>query len=244
VTDQWAQMAVAGPKARRILQEFVDEDLSNEAFPFLAARSLSLFKGKVEARLFRISFSGELAYELAVPADFGDGVADAIMEIGAEHGIQPYGSEALGVLRVEKGHVTHSEINGTVVPRDLGFERMVSKAKPDFIGKVLLERDGLNAPDRLRLVGVKPSDPQTSFRAGSHILRKGDAPSLENDQGYVTSAVHSPHVGSTIGLALVKHGPERHGEQVIVWNALGGQYTEAALCDPIFVDPANERLHA
>ncbi|CAN7638384.1 sarcosine oxidase subunit alpha [Rhizobium sp. LjRoot258] len=242
-TDQWAQMAIAGPKSRTILQAIVDEDISNEAFPFLAARKVSLCAGQLHGRLFRISFSGELAFELAVPAGYGESIADALMEAGREHGIQPYGVEALSVLRIEKGHVTHNEINGTVVPADLGLGKMVSAAKPDFIGKTMVDRGGLTSVNRPQLVGVVPLDPTTSFRSGSHILEKGAAATLENDQGYITSAAYSPHVGSTIGLALVKRGSQRHGEEVLVWNGLREEFTTGRLCHPVFVDPENEKLH-
>ncbi len=148
------------------------------------------------------------------------------------------------MLRIEKGHVTHSEINGTVVPADLGFGRMVSASKPDFIGRTMLAREGLNAPDRHRLVGVRPLDAAGTFRAGAHILEKGAAETLENDQGYVTSSAYSPHVASTIGLALVRNGPERLGEEVVVWSGLTNEHTPAVLCSPVFVDPENARLHA
>ncbi|MFT3973556.1 MAG: sarcosine oxidase subunit alpha family protein [Amaricoccus sp.] len=241
-TDQWAQMAVAGPKAREVLAQIVEDDLSDAAFPYLAAREVTL-KGGLTGRLFRISFSGELAYELAVPAGYGEAVADAVLAAGAAFGITPYGSETLGVLRVEKGHVTHAEINGTVTPGDLGFGKMVSATKPDFIGKAMLGREGMQDPARPALVGVRPLDPATGFKAGAHILRKGDAATLENDQGYVSSAIYSPHVGSTIGLALVTRGPERHGEEVLVWDAVRDAMTPAVLCAPCFVDPENERLH-
>ena len=243
VTDQWAQMAIAGPKARAILQRIVDEDISDEAFPFLAAREVSLFGEQLHGRLFRISFSGELAYELAVPAGYGESVADALMEAGEPENIMPYGVEALGVLRIEKGHVTHNEINGTVVPADLGFGKMVSTTKTDFIGRRMLEREGLSDADRPSLVGVVPLDPKQSFRTGSHILAKYATATLENDQGYVTSSAFSPHLGSTIGLALVKNGPARHGEEIMVWNGLRNEFTQARLCNPVFVDPQNEKLH-
>ncbi|WP_134652990.1 glycine cleavage T C-terminal barrel domain-containing protein, partial [Shinella sumterensis] len=243
VTDQWAQMAIVGPKARTILERIVDADISNEAFPFLGAAEVSLFGGQVHGRLFRISFSGELAYELAVPASYGEAVADAFMEAGSAHGIQPYGVEALSVLRIEKGHVTHNEINGTVVPSDLGFGKMVSASKADFIGKRMLAREGLHSSERLQLVGVVPIDPATSFRSGSHILAKGAEATLENDQGYVTSSCYSPHVGSAIGLALVRRGPERHGEEVMIWNGLRGEFTPGRLVSPVFFDPTNEKLH-
>ncbi|OWV61414.1 sarcosine oxidase subunit alpha [Rhizobium sp. N122] len=243
-TDQWAQMAVAGPKSRAILSEIVDEDISDAAFPFMSARKVSLFGGRVEGRLFRISFSGELAYELAVPAGYGESVADAIMAAGEKHGICAYGAEALGVLRIEKGHVTHAEINGTVTPGDLGFARMVSSTKPDFIGKAMLAREGLQDPERPRLVGVRPLNPASGFRTGSHILAEGAAATLENDQGYVTSSAFSPTLGHKIGLALVRRGPERIGEKVTVWNGLHNEYTDAVLCHPVFIDPENEKLHA
>ncbi|MBB3659350.1 sarcosine oxidase subunit alpha [Rhizobium sp. BK650] len=243
-TDQWAQMAVAGPKSRAILSEIVDGDISDAAFPFMSARTVSLFGGTLIGRLFRISFSGELAYELGVPAAYGEFVADAIMQAGHKHEICAYGAEALGVMRIEKGHVTHAEINGTVTPADLGFARMISTTKPDFIGKAMLRREGLQETDRPRLVGVKPVNPATSFRTGAHILAEGAAATLENDQGYVTSSAFSPSLGHTIGLALVKRGPERIGEKVMVWNGLRDEFTEAVLCNPVFIDPENEKLHA
>lgn len=243
VTDQWAQMAIAGPKARVVLEQLVDEDISNDAFPYLAAREVSLFGGRLTGRLFRISFSGELAYELAVPADFGESVADAIMRAGETHGICAYGVEALSVLRIEKGHVTHNEINGTVVPADLGMAKMVSVAKPDFIGKHMVHREGLVDPDRLQLVGIVPLKPSASFRTGAHILKKDAAATLENDEGYVSSSCFSPHVGSTIGLALVKGGASRHGEEVQIWNGLRNEFAMGRLVSPVFVDPQNEKLH-
>lgn len=243
-TDQWAQMAVAGPKSRAILSEIIDDDISNAAFPFMGARAVSLFGSKLEGRLFRISFSGELAYELGVPAAYGEFVADAIMQAGEKHDICAYGAEALGVLRIEKGHVTHAEINGTVTPGDLGFARMVSTNKPDFIGKAMLQREGLQAADRPRLVGVKPVNPATGFRTGAHILAEGAAATLENDQGYVTSSAFSPSLGHTIGLALIKNGPERIGEKIVIWNGLRNEYTDAVICSPVFIDPQNEKLHA
>ncbi|MCC9626061.1 sarcosine oxidase subunit alpha family protein [Thalassospira sp. MA62] len=243
-TDQWAQMAIAGPKSRNVLSKIIDDDLSNDAFPFLAAREVSMFGGRLKGRLFRISFSGELAYEIAVPAGYGESVADAIMQAGREFDIAPYGTEALGVMRIEKGHVTHAEINGTVTPADLGMGKMVSAKKDDFIGRVMNQREGLSDPDRQVLVGIKPKETSDGFATGSHILNPGDAVSLENDQGYVTSMCHSPSLGHVIGLALIKRGTERYGEEVLVWNGLANKQTPAIICAPTFVDPENEKLHA
>ena len=242
-TDQWAQMAIAGPKSRRILSEVVDDDISDAAMPYLAARTVTLFGGRLEGRLFRISFSGERAFELAVPAGYGEAVADALMLAGAAHGIVAYGSEALGVLRIEKGHVTHAEISGRVTADDLGLGRMVSATKPDFIGRAMLDREGLKAPDRAVLVGLRPVDVAASFRTGALVLPRGAEANRDNDLGYVTSGCFSPHVGSHIGLALVKGGRARCGEEVVVWNGLEGTAVPAIITHPVFVDVNNEKLH-
>lgn len=166
------------------------------------------------------------------------------MVAGKEFGIAPYGTEALGVMRIEKGHVTHAEINGTVTLTDLGMGRMVSAKKDDFIGRVMNMREGLKDPMRPALVGIKPKSPADKFASGSHILKIGDAVSLANDQGYVTSMCYSPNLGHAIGLALVKGGPERYGEEVVIWNGLAGTSITGILCNPAFVDPENEKLHA
>jgi len=238
-TDQWAQMAVAGPKARNVLSKIVDDDLSNEAFPFMTARQVSLFGGKITGRLYRISFSGEIAYEIGVGAHYGEYLADALLREGEEFGIMPYGAEALGVLRIEKGFITHAEINGTVTADDLGLGKMVSTKKVDFIGKAMYDRPALTSPDRLQLVGIKPLDPEQSFRAGAHILKPGSESVIEQDQGYITSYCYSPTLQSPIALALVKAGRARHGEEIIIWDGLKGTKVPAIICNPVFVDPEN-----
>ena len=241
VSDQWAQMAVAGPKARAILQDVVAEDISNQAFPYLGAGPVTVL-GAIGARLFRISYSGELAYELAVPARHGDAVADAIMRAGEPHDICAYGTEAMGVMRIEKGHVTHAEINGTVTPDDIGFGRMVSATK-DFVGRAMLQREGLVADDRLQLVGLKPAGTDRRIRAGAHLLARGAQPATANDQGHVTSACYSPSLGHHIALALLKGGRRRHGEQITIWDGLRGEGFDAIVGPPGFVDTENARLH-
>ncbi|GMB80209.1 sarcosine oxidase subunit alpha [Shinella zoogloeoides] len=243
VSDQWAQMSIAGPKARTILQALVEDDISNAAFPFLAAREVRL-KGNLRARLFRISFSGELAYELAVPAGYGEAVADALMRAGAPHGICAYGVETLNVLRIEKGHVTHAELDGRVTPDDAGLGRMLAGGKPDFIGKRLSTRFGLTAADRAQLVGLRALEADKDIRAGAHLLKDGAKPSTLNDQGWVSSACFSPTVGGPIALAFLKSGRERYGEKIVVWDQLRGVETMAEVCDPVFVDPDNVKLMA
>ncbi|MDL2405332.1 sarcosine oxidase subunit alpha family protein [Rhizobium calliandrae] len=240
-SDQWAQMAVAGPKARLVLEQIVQDDISDEFFPFLAAAEVRL-KGGLMARLFRISFSGELAYELAVPAGYGEAVGDAIMAAGKAHGICAYGVEALNVLRIEKGHVTHSELDGRTTPDDVGLGRMIATQKPDFIGKRLSTRFGLTAADRMQLVGLKPVDPTKEIRAGAHLLKEGAKPSTLNDQGHVSSACFSPVLGHFIALAFLKSGRERIGEYLVVWDGLRGEEVVAEVCNPVFVDPANKKL--
>src|SRR3546814_403123 len=191
VTEQWAQYAVAGPRSRELLQRLVGSaaDLSNDAFPYLACAEFP-FAG-VPDRLFRLSFSGELAYEIAVPARFGDALVRAIMDAGADLGVTPYGTEALGVLRVEKGHAAGNELNGQTTAQDLGLGRMMSKKK-DYIGRTLAGRPALVEPDRPRLVGLKPVDPSHRLRAGAHFLALGAAPPGDTDEGYLTSPGFSP----------------------------------------------------
>ena len=240
-TDQWAQMSLAGPKARAIMSRVVEDDISDAAFPYLAAKPVTL-RGGLKARLFRISFSGELAYELAVPAGYGEAVADALTEAGRDEGICAYGVEALNVLRIEKGFITHNEIDGRTTPDDLGYGRMLAMQKPDFIGKRQSSRFGLTAADRMQLVGLKPVEVDKEFMAGAHLLKEGATPSMANDQGWVSSVCHSPTLGHVIGLAMLKSGRERYGEKIVVWDGLRGKEVAAAVCPPVFVDPDNRKL--
>ena len=243
VTDQWAQIAVAGPRARATLQKIVDDvELNDATFPFLAAREISVLNG-VPARLFRISFSGEHAYELSVPADYGNGVARVLMQAGEEFGITPYGIEALSIMRVEKGHIAGGELNGTTTAADLGLGRMMS-TKKDYIGRVMAGREGLVARDREQVVGIRPVNSQDRLLAGSRLLAAGATRSQENDQGYITSAAYSPMLEGWIGLALLKRGRERHGEIVRVFDGLRNVYVDAQICEPMHYDRENEKLHA
>lgn len=242
VTDEWAQMAIAGPKSRIILQAVVDDDLSDAGFPFMAARPVTLHGG-LRARLYRISFSGELAYEIGVPAGYGEAVADRLMAAGREHGICAYGVEALNVMRIEKGHVTHAELDGRVIADDIGLGRMTPDSKADYVGKRLLDRYGLKAADRHQLVGLKPADPKGELNAGAHILKPETTPTTAADQGWISSACYSPGLGHMIALAFVKSGRERMGERVIAWDRVRGSETEAVICPTVFVDPDHGRLH-
>jgi heterotetrameric sarcosine oxidase alpha subunit len=243
VTEQWSQYAVAGPRSRELLQNLfgTSVDLSNEAVPYLACAEFPL--GAMTARLFRISFSGELAYEIAVSARYGESLVRALMEAGRDFGVTPYGTEALSVLRIEKGHVAGNELNGQTTARDLGLGRMMS-TKKDYIGRVLAGRRALIAPDRPSFVGFKPVDPSRRLRAGAHFLRVGAAATAENDEGYMTSVAYSPHVRSWIGLGLLVRGPERIGERVRAYDPVRNGDIEVEVVSPIFVDPEGARLNA
>ena len=243
VTEQWAQYAIAGPRAREVLERLLGPalDLSNTAFPHLGCAEL-IWQG-IGLRLFRISFSGELGYELAAPARFGDALLRSILKSGAACGIVPYGMEALNVLRIEKGHVTGNEINGTTTAEDLGFGRMMSGAK-DFIGRVLAAREGLTDPARAALVGLKPVKARERLCAGAHLLALDAAPSLRNDQGHVTSVAYSPTLESWIGLALIASGRKRLGERLRAWDALRGSTAEVEVTAPVFHDPEGRRVRA
>lgn len=243
-TEAWAQFAVAGPKSRDVLQQLVDPefDVSNEAFPFMACGEITICGG-LRARLFRISFSGELAYELAVPTRYGDSLIRKIMEVGAPYDIVPYGTEALGVMRIEKGHAAGNELNGTTTALNLGLGRMVSTAK-DSIGTVLSRREGLNDPDALRQVGLKPVDLKAKVPAGAHLMALTGPIDAAHDQGYVTSACYSPNLGHHIALAFVKNGAERTGEIMRLVSPLTGVETQVEIVSPHFLDPEGDRVRA
>jgi sarcosine oxidase subunit alpha len=240
-TDQYAQFAVAGPKSRRLLERLVDKfDLTNEAFPFMAAADLTICNG-VPARLFRISFSGEMAYELAVPARYGDSLVRVLMEAGEDLGVTPYGLEALNVMRIEKGHPTGNELNGQTSAHHLGLGKMISKTK-DFIGNVMSQREALTRPDGLRLVGLKPVDPAATLTAGALFLNPGAPSKPSHDQGYMTSVAYSPLLGTSIGLGFVKDGFNRMGDIVRAADFVRGTDIETVITSPHFVDSEGVRL--
>ena len=243
-TEAWAQYAVAGPNSRALLQKIVDPefDISNEAFEFMACANITVCGG-LRARLFRISFSGELAFEIAVPSRYGDALMRKLMEEGEEFDVVPYGTEALGVMRIEKGHAAGNELNGTTTANNLGMGRMVSKKK-DSIGTVLSERAGLNEDDALKLVGVKPLASEDKITAGGHLMAADGPVDAANDQGYVTSAAYSPEVGSMIGLALIKSGDARMGEKMRLVSPVTDSEVLVEVTSAHFVDPEGGRQRA
>jgi sarcosine oxidase subunit alpha len=239
VTDQWAQFSVAGPLARQVLAVVVDGDVSDAALPYMGCSTMRAVGAA--CRVFRISFSGELAYEVAVPVRSGEALVKALIAAGAPVGMVPYGLEALSVMRIEKGHPAGGELNGQTTARDLGMARMMS-TKKDFIGRALAQRAGLISSDRPVLVGLLPVDRSQRIRAGAHLMPLGAKAAPENDEGWITSAAHSPTVGCWVALGMLKNGPDRIGQRLLAWDHIRGAETEVEVAAPCFVDPAGERL--
>jgi heterotetrameric sarcosine oxidase alpha subunit len=238
-TEAWAQFSVAGPNARKLLEKVVDQDISDAAFPYMGAGNITV--GGLRARLFRISFSGELAYEIAVPTRYGDALLREMLAKGAEFEPIVYGTEALGVMRIEKGHVAGGELNGQSTALNMGLGKMVSKKK-DSIGMVLSQREGMVEETGYRLVGVRPVDPKAKLVAGSHFLAIGAAPVAANDGGWLTSKVYSPHLGCDIALGYLKAGDKKIGTRMRAVNLVGGIDTEVEIISPHMFDPEGERL--
>jgi len=239
-TDAWAQISVAGPNARTLMQRVVDgHDISNEGLPFMGCAALTVCNG-LRARLFRISFSGELAYEIAVPARFGGALMARMLELGADLGATPYGTETLSVLRIEKGHAAGNELNGQTTAQMLGMGRMVS-TKKDSIGAVMSRREGLTEEDRV-LVGLQAVDANDPVVAGAHLFAQDAAQETGTDQGWITSACYSPHMEAGIGLGYLARGADRMDEILLAANPLENQTVRLRVVSPHFVDPEGGRL--
>ena len=237
VTEQWAQFAVAGPLARDLLNTLLDQPIDPAAFPFMGCGPVSVMG--VAGRLFRISFSGEHAYEVAVPARYGEALFRDLCARAEVMDGGPYGMEALNVLRIEKGFVTHAEIHGRISAFDIGMAGLV--AAKDCIGKAAAARPGMIGPEREQLVGLKPAAPSVSIAAGAHLFTFGTAATRENDQGYLTSVCWSPTLSSHLALGFLQNGRARHGETVRLVDHLRGVDTPCIICDPVFLDIKGER---
>ena len=237
VTEQWAQFAIAGPKAREVLARLEpDFDISNGSLPHMSFREGKL--GPYPVRLFRISFSGELSFEVATPANLGQGLWNEIIAVGAE----PYGTEALHVLRAEKGFiVVGDETDGTTTPNDVGLEGLVSKKKADFIGKRSLEQPHLKARNRKQLVGLLTEDPNEVLPDGAHAVRAVKPKPPMETIGHVTSSYHSPTLGRSIAMALIENGRARMGETLSF--PLEGKTVRTKIVSPVFYDPEGTRQY-
>ncbi|MDA0357501.1 MAG: sarcosine oxidase subunit alpha family protein [Proteobacteria bacterium] len=241
VTEQWAVATLSGPNAGKILQDAgIDFDLSPAEFPFMSMKEGHI--GGLPARIFRISFTGELSYEINVAARHGLALWTHLMKAGKPHGITPYGTEAMHVLRAEKGFIiVGQETDGSVTPHDLGMNWIVSKTKPDFIGKRALARETMTYDNRKQLVGLLCSEPSTVIPEGAHAVLDPDQPMPMEMLGQVTSSYFSPNCGRSIAMAMLKGGHARKGETVF-FPMLDGTVLKAKIVDPVFFDPKGERI--
>ncbi|HAP90296.1 MAG TPA: ferredoxin [Arthrobacter bacterium] len=247
VTEQWSTIAVVGPKSRAVLAKLAPElaaggGLEAEAFPFMTFRETTLASG-VQARICRISFSGELAYEINVPSWYGLNTWESVAAAGAEFNITPYGTETMHVLRAEKGYpIVGQDTDGTVTPQDAGMEWVVSKAK-DFIGKRSYARADAQRGDRKHLVSVLPVDGTLRLPEGTQLVEKGIATNPAYGpvpmQGFVTSSYHSAALGRSFALALIKNGRNRIGETLVA--AAGDQLVDVVVAETVLFDPEGTR---
>ena len=242
LTEQYAQVVVAGPNARKLLTALGgDIDLSAEALPFMQWTEGKL--GDFDARVYRISFSGELSFEVAVPASQGMALWTALIAAGQNHGVQPYGTEAMHIMRAEKGFIMiGDETDGTVIPQDLNLHWALSKKKTDYLGKRAHERSFMASADRWKLVGAETLDGSV-IPDGSYVVATGkNANGQRNVQGRVTSTYFSPTLGRGIAMALVHRGPDRMGE-VIEFNKEDGTTVKARIVDPVVYDKEGEKAN-
>jgi sarcosine oxidase subunit alpha len=241
-TEQWAGAAIAGPKSRKVLQKlFPDLDVSNEGLPFMGYVESHLFG--VYARIYRISFSGELAYEVNVESDNGNYMWEKIIEIGKEFKIQPYGTEALSTLRIEMGHVAGSELDGRTIPYDNSLEGLVSKKK-DFIGKRSLGKAAFVAPDRQKVVGVVPLDKKTSIPEGSYLVNDANAKLPNSKLGYVSASCWSVEYDNPFSLAILKDGKNMIGKKLFALSPLKNKSISVEIVSSHYVDPKGERVRS
>ena len=241
-TEQWAGAALAGPNSRELLSKiFPKTDVSKEALPFMGFTKGDLFG--VPARIFRISFSGELAYEINVESGYGVFMWEKIMELGKEMGIEPYGTEALSTLRIEMGHVAGSEIDGRTISSDLSLEGMLSKKK-DFIGKRSLSREAFIEPNREKIVGIVPLDKKTMIPEGSHLVLDSNAPLPNSKLGHVSASCWSVEYNNPFSLAIVKNGKKRIGEKLYALSPLKNKVIPVEIVSSHYVDPKGERVRS
>ncbi|MDP6705879.1 MAG: sarcosine oxidase subunit alpha family protein [Alphaproteobacteria bacterium] len=240
VTEQWAAMALAGPRARDVLAKVAPGlDVSNEALPFMGVADTEV--AGVPARVFRISFSGELSYEINVGADYGEPVWRAILEAGAAEGIIAYGTEAMAVMRIEKGHVAGGELDGRTTADDLGLGRMQSSRK-EFIGSRMIDAEAFLDEMRPKFVGLVPVDGTTRIEPGAILVEEPDQPMPMAKLGHVSASAYvSPTLGHPVSLGFCARGRERLGETVWALSPLHGQRLQVRLADPVFYDPDGGR---
>jgi sarcosine oxidase subunit alpha len=240
-SEQWAVIALQGPKARDVIAPLVEGiDLSREAFPHMSIREGTICG--VPTRLFRVSFTGELGYEINVPSHYGRQVWEAIYAAGKAHGITPYGTETMHVLRAEKGYIiVGQDTDGTLTPDDAGLGWAVGAKKPDFVGKRSLARPAMQGPGRKQLVGLLTEDPQEVLEEGAQIVADPAQPIPMTMLGHVTSSYHSATLGRSIAMAAIVDGRSRDGELIHI--PMEGRTIRARItASTVFLDPEGSRL--
>jgi len=233
VTEQWAVASITGPGARDLLSSLCDRPLDDDAFPFMSMQELPV--AGIPARVFRISFTGGIAFEINVRARHGLALWEALADAGKEHGLCPYGTETMHVLRAEKGFIiAGQDTDGTVTPMDLGMDWIVSKKKGDFLGRRSHARTDTAREGRKQIVGLLTEDPVFVLPEGTHVVEPlRDSPPM-NMLGHVTSSYMSPNVGRSIAMALIKDGFNRKGETLSVSLMDGGSH-RVTVTDPVFL---------
>ncbi len=241
ITEQWAVIALNGPNVRKLIEPFVEGiDLSKDAFPHMAIREGTIFG--VPTRLFRVSFTGELGFEVNVPSAYGLGVWQRLMEEGKKYDIVPYGTESLHMLRAEKGYIiVGQETDGTQTPNDMGMDWAIGKKKFDFVGKRSLVRSDMLASGRKQLVGLMTSDANTVLEEGAQIMNEKSNAIPAKMIGHITSSYWSETLGHSIALAIIDGGRTRMGDEIYVSKT--GGFHQARIVDPVFYDPDGERLN-
>ena len=239
LTEQLAQIAVVGPNSRKVLEKLGGMDVSQDALPFMRWAEGEI--GGIACRAYRISFSGELSYEIAVPASQGLELWEKLIEAGTEFGVMPYGTECLHIMRAEKGFIMiGDETDGTVIPQDLGLSWAISKKKKDFLGKRAQQRSFMDNPDRWQLVGLETLDGSV-LEDGAYAVGVGkNANGQSNTQGRVTSTYYSSTLNKGIALGLVHNGPNRFGE-VISFTKIGAESVKAKIVNQVFFDPEGNK---
>jgi sarcosine oxidase, subunit alpha len=240
-TEQWSVIAVQGPNARKVLESLVEGiDISAKALPHM-----SVVSGKicgVPMLLFRVSFTGELGFEVNVPSDYGLAVWEAIHQAGQPHGITEYGTEAMHVMRAEKGYIiVGQDTDGTVTPDDAGLAWAIGKSKEDFVGKRSLVRAAMTSPDRKQLVGLATVDPQVLLEEGAQLAPAAGLKPPFKPLGHITSAYHSPILKRSIALAMVSGGRARMDQTLYV--SMPGGDIPVQVSSPVFYDPQGSRLN-
>ncbi len=242
VTEQWATVSLSGPRSRDLVEELVEDvDLDPKAFPHMSVRKARI--GGVPVRLFRISFTGEMGFEIQIPSDYGLALWERCVELGDRYDLTPFGTEAMHVLRAEKGYIiTGQDTDGTATPADLGMDWIVSKKKPDFIGKRSLARADMERDDRKQLVGLLPKDPAVHLEEGAQIVADPNQTVPMTMIGHVTSSYRSPELGCGFALAMVKGGKALHGKTLYV--PMIDRTSAVTVTDPVFIDKEGARLNA